>query len=60
MEPAYRDAAVQAYEHALHIVFICNLVLSGINMLALLIMKDEEMPDQTRPQPEEEEHPVSA
>ena len=37
---------MQAYEHALHVIFIINLVLSVLNVLAVTILKEEEMPDQ--------------
>ncbi len=36
-------------------VFIFNLVLSVMNVLALLIAKEEEMPDQAKASPEEED-----
>ena len=53
LESVNRHAAVQAYEHALHVVFIFNLVLSALNVLALVIVKEEEMPDQAKAIPEE-------
>lgn len=40
-----RDAAVTAYEHALHMVFTSNLVLAVITVLALMLIEEEEMPD---------------
>ena len=42
----YRDAAVAAYQHALHIVFACNLVLTLVNGVILMFVKEEEMPEQ--------------
>ena len=50
LDPANRSAAVQAYGHALHVVFIFNLVLSVLNVLALMLVKEEEMPDQRKSQ----------
>ncbi|ORX39938.1 multidrug resistance protein fnx1 [Kockovaella imperatae] len=46
LEPVYRDAAVAAYQHALHTVFICNLVLTIVNTCILTAVKEEEMPEQ--------------
>ena len=46
LAPEHLQAAVQAYEHALHVIFIFNLVLSVINVLVLTIVKEDEMPDQ--------------
>jgi hypothetical protein len=40
-----RQAAVSAYAHALHVVFIVNLVWSILAVGGVFVMKDESMPD---------------
>ncbi|XAO22611.1 hypothetical protein I312_101384 [Cryptococcus bacillisporus CA1280] len=45
LEPQYKIPAIQAYEHALRLVWIFNLVLSIFTVLTLMIVKEEEMPD---------------
>lgn len=49
LEPVYRDAAVRAYEHALHLVFLANAALAVLNVLVLMGMKEEPMPDSEEP-----------
>jgi hypothetical protein len=49
-----REIAISAYAHALHIVFIVNLVWSLLAILGIFIMKDEKMPD-VEPKPIEDE-----
>lgn len=49
LEEPYRQAAVQAYEHALHVVFICNVVLAVLNTLVLCFMTEEPMPERKEP-----------
>jgi hypothetical protein len=41
-----RQAAISAYAHALHVVFIVNLVWSLLAILGVMVMKDEAMPTQ--------------
>ncbi|WWD10048.1 hypothetical protein V865_008181 [Kwoniella europaea PYCC6329] len=56
LSPANRDIAVGAYEHGLHLVFIFNLVVSVLTVLALAIVHEEEMvlsPQQTTDEEEE-------
>ncbi|KIR32735.1 multidrug resistance protein fnx1 [Cryptococcus deuterogattii MMRL2647] len=45
LEPQYKIPAIQAYDHALRLVWIFNLVLSIFTVLTLMIVKEEEMPD---------------
>jgi hypothetical protein len=40
-----RLAAISAYAHALHVVFIVNLVWSLLAILGVMVMKDEAMPE---------------
>lgn len=49
LEPHDRSAAISAYDHALHIVFIVNLIWSVLAVLAIFIIKDEPMPDVSEP-----------
>ncbi|ORY27197.1 putative multidrug resistance protein fnx1 [Naematelia encephala] len=44
LPPAQRHGAIKAYEHALHVVFLFAFVLSILNVLALMLVKEEEMP----------------
>ncbi|WWC61030.1 uncharacterized protein I303_103608 [Kwoniella dejecticola CBS 10117] len=39
----YRHAAIRAYEHALHLVFIFNLIVSILTVLSLALVEEEEM-----------------
>jgi hypothetical protein len=50
-----RQAAVSAYAHALHVVFIVNLVWSVLAVGGVFIMKDESMPEIGHPVAREEE-----
>jgi hypothetical protein len=50
-----RQAAVSAYAHALHVVFIVNLVWSVLAVGGVFIMKDESMPEVGKPLPTEED-----
>jgi len=43
---AERNAAIQAYDHALHVVFVINFVLSCLGVLGMMCIKEEEMPSQ--------------
>ncbi|OCF45432.1 multidrug resistance protein fnx1 [Kwoniella heveanensis CBS 569] len=40
---AYRRSAIEAYDHALHIVFIFNLALSALTVLSLCLIREEPM-----------------
>ncbi|WVQ78349.1 hypothetical protein IAT38_000434 [Cryptococcus sp. DSM 104549] len=45
LPPHFQLPAIEAYDHALHYVWIFNLVLSVGTVLALMIVEEEEMPD---------------
>ncbi|WVW82992.1 hypothetical protein I302_105008 [Kwoniella bestiolae CBS 10118] len=56
LSPEQREIAVNAYEHALHLVFIFNLVVSVLTVLALGMVHEEEMlVRQQQPSPTDEE-----
>ena len=40
-----REIAVSAYAHALHVVFIVNLIWALLAILGVFVMKDEQMPE---------------
>ncbi|EIW69421.1 hypothetical protein TREMEDRAFT_39017 [Tremella mesenterica DSM 1558] len=42
----YRTAAVNAYQHALHVVFIVNFAFTIITVFGLALVKEEDMPEQ--------------
>jgi hypothetical protein len=47
-----REIAISAYSHALHVVFIVNLIWALLAILGVFVMKDEQMPE-VEPKPEE-------
>ncbi|WVQ98804.1 hypothetical protein IAU59_005935 [Kwoniella sp. CBS 9459] len=47
-----RQSAIKAYDHALHIVFIFNLILSALTVLSLCLIREEPM---DRPKIDEDE-----
>jgi len=49
--------AISAYAHALHIVFIVNLIWALMAILGVFVMKDEKMPEvePVKPASDEEE-----
>nr|XP_019013607.1 multidrug resistance protein fnx1 [Kwoniella pini CBS 10737]OCF52388.1 multidrug resistance protein fnx1 [Kwoniella pini CBS 10737] len=55
LSPKYKDAAINAYEHALHLVFVFNLIVSILTVLSLAMVKEEEMVAPPPPQVEEQE-----
>lgn len=44
LSPAHRTAAVNAYDHALHIVFICNLGSAILGGLGFLLVENVALP----------------
>lgn len=46
LQPSDRRAAVQAYQHALHVVFVVNLIFAIVTVLGLMVIHEEEMPEQ--------------
>jgi hypothetical protein len=51
-----RQIAISAYAHALHVVFIVNLIWALLAILGVFVMKDEQMPEvEPKPAAEEEE-----
>lgn len=57
LEPAYRDAAVQAYNHALHVVFLLDLALAIISVAVICVIKEEPMPEQVKAPSEDSDNP---
>jgi len=44
-----RQAAISAYAHALHVVFIVNLIWSVLAIGGIMVIKDEAMPEISKP-----------
>jgi len=49
-----REIAISAYAHALHVVFVVNLIWALLAILGVFVMKDEQMPE-VEPKPVEGE-----
>jgi hypothetical protein len=47
-----REIAISAYAHALHVVFVVNLIWALLAILGVFVMKDEQMPE-VEPKPAE-------